>query len=65
MFESTTVRPTGDNVFDLDGNLTIKGITKRVTLQAELSGWGPGMDGTPMAVFAAKTTVERADWDLT
>jgi polyisoprenoid-binding protein YceI len=64
-FESTAVRPTGGNTFELDGNLTIKGITKPVTLQAEFSGWGPGMQGTPMAVFSAKTTVERTDWGLT
>jgi polyisoprenoid-binding protein YceI len=64
-FESTAVRPTGGNAFELEGNLTIKGVTKPVTLQAEFSGWGPGMNGTPMAVFSARTTVDRTDWDLT
>jgi polyisoprenoid-binding protein YceI len=64
-FESTAVRPMGGNAFELEGNLTIKDITNPVTLQGEFTGWGPGMDGTPMAVFSAKTTVQRADWDLT
>jgi polyisoprenoid-binding protein YceI len=64
-FESTGVRPTGGSAFELDGNLTIKDVTRPVTLQAEFSGWGPGMNGTPMAVFSAKTTVDRTEWDLT
>ncbi len=64
-FESTGVRTTGGNAFELDGNLTIKDITKPVTLVGEFTGWGPGMAGAPMAVFSAKATVDRTDWDLT
>jgi polyisoprenoid-binding protein YceI len=64
-FESTAVRPTGGNTFELDGNLTIKDVTRPVTLRAEFSGWGPGMHDSTMAVFSAKTTVDRTDWDLT
>jgi len=63
-FESTAVRPIGGNAFELDGNLTIKDVTRPVTLQAEFSGWGPGMNGTPMAVFSAKTTVDRTEFGL-
>ena len=64
-FESTGVRPTAGNEFDLDGNLTIKGITNPVTLHCELNGWGPGMDGRPMISISAKTTIDREDWDMT
>jgi len=64
-FESTAVRPTGGTAFELDGNLTIKDVTRPVTLQAEFSGWGPGMNDSTIAVFSAKTTVDRTDWDLT
>jgi len=64
-FESTAVRPTGGNAFELDGNLTIKDVTKPVTLQAEFTGWGPGMNDSTIAVFSAKTTIDRTDWDLT
>src|SRR5947208_15975410 len=39
-FKSTAVRPTGGTSFELDGDLTIKGITKPVTLAGEFLGWG-------------------------
>jgi polyisoprenoid-binding protein YceI len=64
-FRSTGVRPTGERTFDLTGDLTIKGITKPVTLQATYLGWGPNHQGTPMVAFEAKTTIEREDWDIT
>jgi polyisoprenoid-binding protein YceI len=64
-FESTGIRVGEGNRFEIDGNLTIKDITNPVTFQAEFLGWGPGLHDTTMAAFSAKTTVERADWDLT
>ncbi len=64
-FRSTGIRPTGGNTFALDGDLTIRGITKPVTLDAEFVGTGATMDGTPMLGFSAKTTVDREDWDIT
>ena len=64
-FRSTGVRLTGGNAFALDGDLTIRGITKPVTLDAEFLGTGATMDGTTMLGFAAKTKVDREDWDIT
>ena len=64
-FESTGIRICEGNEFVIDGNLTIKDITKPITFKAEFLGWGPGMRESTMAAFSAKTTVERADWDLT
>jgi polyisoprenoid-binding protein YceI len=63
-FESTAIRVGEGNEFEIDGNLTIKDITNPVTFKAEFLGWGPGMRDTTMAAFSAKTTIERADWDL-
>jgi polyisoprenoid-binding protein YceI len=64
-FESTGIRLGEGNMFEIDGDLTIKDITNPVTFKAEFLGWGPGLHDTTMAAFSAKTTVERADWDLT
>jgi polyisoprenoid-binding protein YceI len=64
-FESTGIRIGERNAFEIDGNLTIKDVTKPVTFKAEFLGWGPGLHDATMAAFSAKTTVERADWDLT
>lgn len=66
-FRSTDVRPSGENTFQLVGDLTIKGITREVVLDAELNGWGPGASGDdpPLASFSARTEIDREDWDMT
>jgi polyisoprenoid-binding protein YceI len=64
-FRSTAVRPTGDNGFELDGDLTIRGITKPVTLDAEFAGAGVTGQGTPMLGFSAKTSIDREAFDIT
>jgi polyisoprenoid-binding protein YceI len=55
-FKSTAVRPTGGTSFELDGDLTIKDITRPITLSGEFLGWGPNMEGEPMFAASAKTT---------
>ena len=64
-FKSTGVRPTGGTSFELDGDLTIKDITRPVTLAGEFLGWGPDMEGEAMFAASAKTTIDREDWDMT
>jgi polyisoprenoid-binding protein YceI len=64
-FTSTAVRPTRGTSFELDGDLTIKDITRPVTLSGEFLGWGPNMDGEPMFAASAKATIDREDWDMT
>jgi polyisoprenoid-binding protein YceI len=64
-FNSTGIRPGEGSAFELDGDLTIKGETNPVTLQAEFLGFGPGLHGGTLAAFSAHTTVDREDWDLT
>ena len=64
-FTSTAVRPTGGTGFELDGDLTIKDVTKPVTLTGEYLGTGPGMDGeTPMLAATASVTIDREDWGV-
>jgi polyisoprenoid-binding protein YceI len=64
-FTSTAVRPTGGTSFELDGDLTIKDITRPVTLSGEFLGWGPDMEAEPMFAASAKTTIDREDWGMT
>lgn len=65
-FRSTAVRPKVGTRFDLVGDLTIRDITRKVVLDAEFHGWGPGPgpDAPPLAAFSAKTEIEREDWDV-
>lgn len=64
-FKSTAVRPKGGTSFELDGDLTIKDITRPVTLSGEFLGWGPDTEGNAMFAASAKTTIDREDWDMT
>lgn len=66
-FRSREVRPTGGNSFQLLGDLTIKGVSREVVLDAEFLGWGPGPspEAPMIAAFTASTEVDREAWGLT
>jgi polyisoprenoid-binding protein YceI len=49
----------------LAGELTIRGVTRPVTLQAEYLGHVADPWGGQRAIFTAEGTVNREDWDLT
>jgi polyisoprenoid-binding protein YceI len=57
-FRSTAVRTDGAD-WTVEGDLTIKGITKPVTLELELNGFGPDAYGGTRAGFSAKTEISR------
>lgn len=64
-FKSTSVTANGANKFTVTGDLTIKGISKPVTLDVTLNGAGPHpMTKTPTVGFDATATVQRSDWGL-
>jgi polyisoprenoid-binding protein YceI len=65
-FTSRSVRPVGENRFQLVGDLAIKDIANEVVLDAEFGGFGPTADnqGT-VAFFSASTEIDREDWDMT
>lgn len=67
-FESTAVKVSGNNA-TITGNLTIKGVTKPVTLKAEFVGAGDmfnPMSKAKMAQvgFEATTTIKRSDFGV-
>jgi polyisoprenoid-binding protein YceI len=65
-FRSTAVRVTGKSTFELDGDLTVRGITKPLTLTGEFLGWGTDPWGHTRLFAEAKATgVDREQWGLT
>ncbi len=62
-FRSTGLRADGDD-FALDGELTIKGVTRPVTLTLEINGFGPDAWGGTRAGFSASTTIDRNDFGV-
>ncbi|MBX3736285.1 MAG: YceI family protein [Candidatus Didemnitutus sp.] len=63
-FKSTAWKKTGENTFDVAGDLTIKGVTKPVTLQVTLLGTGPGMGGATVSGWEATTKINRNDFGV-
>ncbi|MFE3201982.1 YceI family protein [Embleya sp. NPDC055664] len=64
-FTSTGVRAESALVYQVDGDLTLRGVTKPVTLELELNGFGTGFDGSPVAGFTATTEISRSDFGVT
>src|SRR6478672_11712750 len=62
-FSSTGVR-ADDGDLVLDGELTIKGVTRPVTLSLQVEGFGPDAFGGTRAGFSATTTINRADFGV-
>lgn len=63
-FTSTGLLKT-DDVIEMGGLLTIKGITKQVTLRGLFLGRGKGADGKERMGFEASTVIKRKDFGLT
>lgn len=63
-FVSTGVR-VEDGDFLVDGDLTIRGITKPVTFDLEFNGFGVDPWGNYKAGASAKTVINREDFGLT
>ena len=64
-FKSKSVKVIDDNSAKLTGDLTIKGVTKEVTLDVEYHGQQKSPWGTTSAGFSATTKINREDWGLT
>jgi polyisoprenoid-binding protein YceI len=63
-YTSTGVRRDGDD-FILDGDLTLKGVTKSVPLKLEVGGFGPDAYGGTRAGFTATAEINRQDFGVT
>ena len=62
-FASTGIKPDGDDYL-LQGDLTIRGVTKPVTLKLEVNGIGPDAFGGTRVGFSATTVVNRHDFGV-
>jgi polyisoprenoid-binding protein YceI len=62
-FSSTGVQAKGDD-FVLVGDLTIKGVTKSVSLDLEFDGVAKDPWGNTKAGFTASGNINRKDWGL-
>jgi polyisoprenoid-binding protein YceI len=63
-FQSTAVDKTGAETFRMTGELTIKGVTRPVTLDWEFTGSAQDPSGNLRAGFDGSATVNRKDWGI-
>ncbi len=63
-FRSTRVERLGEDRVRVTGDLTIRGTTRPVTFDAELTGRGISPWGTEVIGFRAETAINRKDFGL-
>lgn len=63
-FKSKKVERTGESTARLTGDLTIRDLTREVTLLVEYNGMSKSPWGTTSAGFSANTKINRKDWNL-
>jgi polyisoprenoid-binding protein YceI len=63
-FKSTSVKPVGKDVYEVTGPLTMRGVTKVVTLPVTFLGEGKDPWGTEKMGFETSTTLNRKDFGI-
>jgi len=64
-FASTAVKQTGDEAFDLTGDLTIRGITNSITIPFSYEGTAKDPFGNIRVGFEGAVTINRKDYGVT
>lgn len=62
-FRSTGLRAYREQ-FALDGELTLRGVTRPVIFDLQLHGFGEGINGDSKVAFSAETTIRRDDFGI-
>ncbi|AFD08514.1 YceI family protein [Solitalea canadensis] len=63
-FVSTSISKKDDRDYQLNGNLTIRGVTKSITLDAEYNGTVKGFGVDDVAAFELEGKINRKDFGL-
>ncbi len=64
-FRSTKVERVGTNSLQVEGDLTIREVTRPVVLEAEFEGLTDDPWGNKRIGFTATTEIDREDWGMT
>ncbi len=63
-FQSTAIRPLGEDEFEIDANLTIHGVTRPVSFKAEFEGAETDHQGKDRVGVSASAQINRSDFDI-
>jgi polyisoprenoid-binding protein YceI len=64
-FESTEIRPLDEDTFLIHGDLTMRGVTQPIVLEAELQGTEIDPWGNERVALEARGQLNRRDWSMT
>jgi polyisoprenoid-binding protein YceI len=63
-FESTAIRQLDEDTFEIEGDFTIHGVTRTLTLEATLEGSETDPQGNPRVGLSASAQINRSDYDM-
>jgi polyisoprenoid-binding protein YceI len=63
-FKSTSVKPAGKDTYEVTGNLTMRGVTKQLTLPVTFLGEGKDPWGNEKIGFEISTVLNRKDYGI-
>jgi polyisoprenoid-binding protein YceI len=64
-FASTAIRPLDDEVFEIDGEITLHGVTKPITLTAEVQGFEQDPWGNERIGLEVTGELKRGEFGMT
>ena len=63
-FASTSFKKVDDDTFEISGDFTLHGVTKPLTITAELTGTGKDNKQKPIAGFETEFVIKRSDYNM-
>jgi polyisoprenoid-binding protein YceI len=63
-FRSTAIRPLDEDTFEIDGDITIHGVTRPLTLKATLEGTETDPQGNDRVGVSAVAQIDRSDFGM-
>ncbi len=64
IFKSSSMKKIGADTYTIAGNLTMRGVTKPVTLDAKLKGKAKSPWGNTVVAFQATASIDRTQWGV-